>query len=138
MKHGLGVEQRQFIIPLVNAGAPALIQRATMHWDEPGAALSPTTYEGTVTVLALAPGGGTDANFLFPPSEFGRLDRLEQQGKLWVEIAYTDASGGQPEVTRFDLYRVPGETPTRWRVWAVSFRRAGETEPYARAQPANR
>jgi hypothetical protein len=135
------VDERLFTIPAVNAGAPGLIQRATMHWDEAGAAVSPTTYEGTVTVLALMPGGETEAQFLFPRSEFARLDQLEWQGKFWVEIAYTDASGGQPEVTRFDVYRVtdvnPGG-PSRWRVWAVSFRRANEAEPYARAQPANR
>ncbi len=131
-------DERVFTIPICNAGAPALIQRATMHSYELGA---PTIRDGAVTVLAVGSGGETDAEFWFDRAEFHRLDGVEQQGKFWVEVADTDASGDQPEVTRFDIYaatEVGDSHPGDWRVWAVSFRRAGEAEAYATARPANR
>lgn len=125
-------------VPACNAGAPGLIQGVTMHWDEPGAAVTPTTYRGTATVLAVMSGGETEAHFDFT-GQRPRLDRVHEHGKFWVEIAYTDAAGGQAEVTRLDLYRTSAlGTSPEWRVWAVSFRRADETEPYAEARPANR
>jgi hypothetical protein len=81
-------------------------------------------------------GGETEARFMFGSGETHRLDEIERLGKFWVEFAYTDASGGQPEVTRFDIYY--DDETERWDVWKVSFRRAGEPEPYATAQPVNR
>lgn len=122
-------------IPACNAAAPALIQGVTMHWYDRGVA-DPTTYIGWPTVLAPMPGGETEARFSFGASDAPRLDAIEEQGKFWVEFAYTDASGGQAEVTRFDIYY--DEESESWLVWKVSFRRAGETEPYAVSQPVNR
>jgi hypothetical protein len=126
----------RIVVPAVNANATALIQGVTMHWYEPGAAISPTTYIGWASVLAVGPGGETEAWFHFDAAQAPRLEPIEQQGKFWVEIDYTDAAGGQRDVTRFDIYR--DETADEWRVWAVSFRHAGESEPYAKAQPTNR
>jgi hypothetical protein len=121
-------------VPAVNANATALIQSVTMHWQERGAPAS--TRIGWPTVLAVGPGGETEARFHFEKSEIARLDAIGQLGKFSVEIEYTDAAGGQRDVTRFEIYRA-SETET-WRIWAVSFRRVGESEPYAEARPVNR
>jgi hypothetical protein len=123
------------VVPVCNAGATALITGVTMHWYDHGMT-EPTTYIGWPTVVAPMAGGETEARFSFDRHDAARLSAIEEQGKFWVEFAYTDASGGQPEVTRLDVHYE--EESERWPVWQVSFRRAGEAEPYATARPVNR
>ena len=137
---GGGTKGSQVSVPACNVGAgAALIKQVTMHWDEPGAVVSPTTYMGSVTVLAVPPGGETEARFDFPSDALARVQALHELGKFWVEISYVDATNDQAEITRLDLYRhsKPGVSPG-YRIWAMSIRREGETEPYIESRPANR
>lgn len=121
------------VVPAMNVSATALIQGVTMHWLESGRPNSEATYQGRPTVLAVGPGGELEARFVFDEVQARRLESLE---KFSVEIEYTDAAGGQPEITRLDIYWVGDRE--RWYVWAVSFRRIGEDQPYAQARPVNR
>ena len=123
------------VVPACNAAAPALITGVTMHWYDRGVP-DPVTYIGWPTVLAPMAGGETEARFSFGLSAAHRLDEIERLGKFWVEFAYTDAAGEQPEVSRLDIYY--DDVTERWDVWKVSIRRAADTEPYATAQPVNR
>jgi hypothetical protein len=121
------------VVPAMNATATALIQSVTMHWLESGLPNSEAIYQGRPTVLAVGPGGGLEARFVFDATNARRIESIE---KFWVEIKYTDAAGGQPEITRLDVYWA--RDTENWYVWAVSFRRVGEDKPYVEARPLNR
>lgn len=93
------------VVPAMNATATALIQGVTMHWHESGRPNSEAIYQGRPTVLAVGYGGEMEARFVFNAADARRIESIE---KFWVEIKYTDAAGGQPEITRLDIYQARG------------------------------
>ena len=98
-----------------------------MHWPEQG---RETIYIGAASVLAVGAGGETEAEFRFFPSDYGRLDQVDDRGKFSVEIAYTDAKGEQPEVTRFDIYKATeGKGPGQSRWQALRSLSGGRVSP---------
>jgi hypothetical protein len=104
-------------VPARNVGAGlAFIQAVRMHWDEPQAPVTPTTYMGTASDRVVPQGETVSANFSFGPAERPRIEWIESVGRYWVEIDYVDAGGGQAQTTRLDIALRDREGDETWKV----------------------
>jgi len=122
-------EGTRVAVPARNVGAGlAFIQSVRMHWDEAGAAVTPTTYFGTPSKRVAPPGEEVWARFSFGPEAASRIEGIATIGRFWVAIDYVDDSGGQAQTTRLDVIRTDAQKP--WRVARVSLLNEGEVEPY--------
>src|SRR5262249_20024756 len=117
-------------VPVRNVGVGlALIQRATMHWDAPDEAVSPTTYGGTVSGIVVPPNEVTVAVFRF--WEDPRIDHILATRRFSAAIRYTDSANEQIEITKVHVMLPLDAADTgvriQWAVLQVSFWHEGET-----------